>query len=62
MKVAEVTAHANNFRFPLFLHHKQVMELEGILAVVQANMAVQEVQEVPEVHKVQKEHQDHRRR
>ena len=48
--VAEVTAHANYFRFLLFLHHQQVMELEAILAVVQANMAVKEVQGVPEVH------------
>ena len=62
VKVAEVTAHAMYFWFPLFLKHQQVMELEAILVVGQANLAVQEVQEVPEVHKVQKDHQDHQRR
>ena len=62
VKVAEVTAHAMYFQFPLILYHQQVMELEAILAVLQANLAVLEVHEVPEVHKVQKEHQDHRRR
>ena len=54
MKVADVTSHANYFRLPLILYYQQVMELEAILAVVQANMTVREVQKVPEVHKVQK--------
>ena len=59
VKVAAVTAHAMYFRFPLFLHHHQVMELEAVLVVGQVDLAVQEV---PEVHRVQKEHQDHQRR
>ena len=54
VKVAEVTAHANYFRFLLILYYQQVMELEAILAVVQANMAVKEVHGVQEVHKVRK--------
>ena len=62
VKVAEGTAHVMCFRFSLFLFHQQVMELEAILAVVQADLALQEVQEVPEVHKVEKEHQDHQKK
>ena len=50
------------FLFPLVLYHQQVMELEAILVVGQANLEAHEVQEVPEVHEVQKEHQDYRRR
>ena len=42
------------FRFPLFLYHQQVIELEAILVVGQANLAAHEVQDVPEVHKVQR--------
>ena len=34
------------FLFPLFLYHQQVMELEAILVVGQANLATHEVQEV----------------
>ena len=62
MKVADAIAHAMYFRFPLFLYHQQVMEMEAVLMVGKANLAAHEVQEVPEVHKVQKEHQDHQRR
>ena len=51
VKVAEVTAHAMYFRFTPALHHQQVTELEAILAVLQADLAVQEV---PEVHRAQK--------
>ena len=54
VKVADVVAHAMYFLFQLVLYHLKVMELEAILAVVQANMAVKEVQGVPEVHKVRK--------
>ena len=39
MKVAEVTAHAMYFQLPLFLYHQQVMELEAILVVGQADLA-----------------------
>ena len=42
VKIAEVAAHAMYFRFPLFLYHQQVMELEAILVGVQADLAVQE--------------------
>ena len=37
VKIAEVTAHAMYFWFPLFLYHQQVMELEAILAVVKGD-------------------------
>ena len=48
MKVADAGAIANAmyFLFQLFLYHLLVMELEAILAVYQANLAVLEVQEV----------------
>ena len=62
MKVAEGTAHVMCFRFSLFLFHQQVMELEAILAAVQADLALQEVQEVPEVHTVEKEHHYHQKK
>ena len=54
MKVADtrVFGHARFFLFQLFLYHLLVMELEAILAVYQADLAVLEddkVQEAPEV-------------
>ena len=61
--VADAIAHVMYFRSPLFLYHKQVMELQALLVLDQVNLAAHEVQErVLEVHKVQKEHQDHQRR
>ena len=69
VKVAEVTAHA--IVFPVshsFSATMQVMELQPILVVIQADLAVRggchEVQEVPEVvHLVyQRENQDHQRK
>ena len=49
MKVADAIAHAMYFLFPLFLYHKQVIELEAILVVGQENLEAHEVQEVLEV-------------
>ena len=54
VKVAEVAAQAMYFWFSPSLHHQQVMELEAILALVQADLAVQDVQEVQEVNRVQR--------
>ena len=64
VKVADAIAHAVDFRFPLFLYHQQVMELEAILVVGQQNLGAHEVQEVPEVVRSvdQRELQDHQRK
>ena len=54
MKVADagVIAHAMRFLFQLFLYHLLVIDMEAIMAVYQADLAVleaDEVQEAPEV-------------
>ena len=49
-RVAEITCPVSSFNVPLFLNHQLVMELEAILVVGQAVLAIQEVLEVPEVH------------
>ena len=53
MEIADVIAHAMQFRLLLYLS-PQVDRLGAILVVVQADLAVQEVPEV-----VQEEHQGH---
>ena len=69
VKVADagVLAHALYILFQLFLNHLLVMELEAILTVYQADLAVleaDEVQEAPEVVDLvdQRELQDHQRK
>ena len=69
MKVADagVIAHATRFLFQLFLYHLLVMELDAILAVYQADLAVLEADEILEVPEVvvlvdQRELQDHQRK
>ena len=69
MKVADagVIAHAMYVLFQLFLYHLLVMDLEAILAVYQANLAVLEAEEVPEASEVvdlvdQRELQDHQKK
>ena len=65
VEIADAIAHAMYFRFSSSLHHQwvveqeQVVELEAILAVVQADLVVQEV---TEVNRDQKERQDHQGR
>ena len=66
MKVADagVIAHARHFLFQLFLYHQQVMVLEALLVVGQADLAVLEADEVQETPEVvdHSELQDHRRK
>ena len=50
VKVAEVTAHAKNFWFPLFLCHPASDGAGGHPGGGHANLAVQEVWEVQDVH------------
>ena len=45
MKVADAIAHAISF-FQHFLYHLLVMELEAMLVVIQADLAVLEADEV----------------
>ena len=49
MKIADAAAHAMYFLYPLFPYHLQVVELEAILVVIQADLVVLETHEVHEV-------------
>ena len=60
MEIADVIAHTMQFRFLVFLSHKQVEELGAMLVVVQVYLVVQEVPEVCQ--EDQEEHQGHQRR
>ena len=64
MKVADAIAHAMYFFFQHYLYHLLVMELEAMLVVIQADLAVLEADEVQEVPEVvdRRELQDHQRK